>query len=77
MDQTIMEQPIVAICCEDRHHNIRFIHLKPHTTFDKLTFTDESLQIGNLLIHFKWYNNVVVCTEETLQQITKELQNAQ
>lgn len=77
MDQTLMDQPIVAICCSDREDNLRIIHLKPHTSFKELIFTDESIQIGNLCIHFHWYNNVVVCTEENLQKITNELQNAQ
>ena len=79
MDSTFTEQlqkPIVAIVCEDRGNHFSIIDIEPECSLKDFDFQEDMLYVGNLAINFNWYNSIVICTEENLQELKQELQIA-
>lgn len=78
MDKTLrgLEEPIVAIVCEDREKEFHFLFCESFTTLKDLDFQEDVLLIGNLAVYYNWFDSVAFCTKQTLDEIMKELQNA-
>lgn len=71
-----LNEPIVAIACEDRKGDCHLFYCEPHLNIKQLDFQDDILLIENFALVYDWFSKIIVCTEETLQELKQELQNA-
>lgn len=71
-----LNQPIVALACEDRKGEYHFFYCEEPIKLRDLDFQDELVRVGDFYIPYEWFNSVIVCTEEVLRELKQELQNA-
>jgi hypothetical protein len=67
--------PIIGIVCESRQGNFHIIEFD-EMDFDEINMQSEYVQLHNLYLYHSWYNSIIVCTEEILNQLKQELQIA-
>ena len=70
------DTPIVAIACQDHQGTFHFYYCETPIQLKDMDFQDELLRIGDFYIPYHWLNSVVICTEETLEELKRELENA-
>jgi|GEM_PF-5839358 len=73
---TGLDEPIVAIACQDREGAFHFYYCDTPIQLKHIDFQDDLMRINNLCIAFHWFNSIVICTRETLEELKRKLANA-
>lgn len=71
-----LQQPIVALACQDTEGEFHFFHCNDPIKLKDIDFQDDLIRIGDFYLVYSWFDSVIVCTEEILEEVKRELQNA-
>lgn len=70
---TQVEAPIVAIAYQDFTHRFHIIYPEEPLKLSDIDFQDDYVRVGDFYLVYDWMQSVIVCTEQTLKDLTKEL----
>lgn len=76
MDSSLTKKssdPIVALACKDRVGNFHIIHNDEPIQLDKIERHSNMIRMNEICIPYNWYESIIVCTEENLQELKHAL----
>lgn len=68
-----LNTPIAALLCEDHQERIFLLEAEESFLFKDLDFQEDAIRIGNLIFPHVWFEQIVVCKEENLREIKRNL----
>lgn len=69
----ITNEKIVAIACLDRKGRMHISHLGEEVLLKYLDFQEDQIVVGKLHIPLVFFDEIIVCTQEILDDIKRKL----
>lgn len=77
MDSSLTTQkatePIVALACKDRAGNFHIVRCDQPLTLNEIERRSNMIQMKEMCFPYKWYDSIILCTEENLQELKHAL----
>ncbi|MCD7910904.1 hypothetical protein KC480_05115 [Bacillus velezensis] len=75
MDSSLKDstKPLVALACKDRSGKFHIIHSKEPLSLENFKEHEKMVQMGKIHFPHKWYDSIIICTEENLQELKRAL----
>lgn len=67
--QEVLNEEIVAIFAEDRNGESYMFYLNQPVLLNEVQFNENYLVADNLIVHYKWFETVIVCSKENVKEI--------
>ncbi|KAF2421741.1 hypothetical protein B6K89_21365 [Bacillus subtilis] len=76
MDSSLIKQtpePIVGLACKDRSGKFHIIRNDEPLHLDNIIEHNNMIQMKNIHIPYRWFESIIICTEENLQELKHAL----